>query len=866
VIKENNKKWIEKNLTPLQQAALKWHDLGERDDSLLLRRSELREFKTWMKQDPDKLMGEGIEENYRDRSQKVVNVTNLKYFFGSTAFLLLFFLIILVGNNWKVNQEKNLLATQNKDRDIQAVNKQLLLDTQINLVSAQETQIYIQDGMVQTQSAISREKDKLVMENALIAKTSIANAQTSVAQEIIAKENARKALSRQLASQGKSFLENNTDLGILLSLTSYKVDPSTWEAKSALLSGLTTGLEQNVEPYELTIPSLIGHSRTIDISPDGKTVAWGGDQGIIVLWDVQTKTIRMIKDSQQKWVYSLAFSPYDPNLMISGNQNNEILFWNLANGTCERVSLPNYYYANEYHYLGKVRILSFSGDGRYIAVHGEVPFIQIWDVYKRERIIDIQSTAEFYWDIAWSPDNKYLAAAGENKMLYIFDPLTGMIIDYQKNPGGNVPIFNVDWSPDSSELAFGGNVVDAQARVYFYDIKSKQVLQDYLEYQGLTIYGLAYDKPEGKYLVAAGSNQPIIIWNVRDKELIANFSTYNEYQFGIVFGRDKLAFVNENFINVYNLNFQEPLSEQLESPPGVPLNLAVDQDMSLWTISRLDEVLILQSRLKEITYQWGSGVLGDVMLADVYFNANGPVLISYNNTNVLQQWEKGQAQPAILELPNNIQKITHLAISPDGDKLAVSYCDEPTPDQPQTQCYVRILNRSEGNQFIKDQQLNTYPNEILKINFSLTGETLIVGAGDGNVYLIDIPTEKQYSIPLQGIAFALNPYTKTLAVGTADNKLILLDIAAAQEIGALPINTNTSLTNLAYAPDGKTLYAAFSNSIYMAIDVDIDHWFNRLCNIVGRDMTQEEWSQFVPGEHYQPICAPILSATATPKP
>jgi Tol biopolymer transport system component len=527
VIKENNKAWIEQNLTSLQKDALKWHDLGERNDALLLRRSELRVFKEWMEQNPDKLMGEDIEENFWDKSQKSVNTRNRMYILGAVIAFLLMSLLVVLGNNWRVNQRNILSATQNSANATQAENKQILYATQVDLVIAKDTQLYEQGVMVETQSAISTQTGKLAQENIAIAQTSVANAHTSFTQEAIAKENAREALSRQLASQGKSYLENNVDLGLLLSLASYQVDPSTWEARSAILAGLTFGLEQMVEPYELTIPSQVGHARTIDISPDGKTVAWGGPQGQIVLWDVATKTPRTISDPLRKWVYSLAFSPTDPNLLISGSKDSELMFWNLRDGTFNRVSLPSNFYNDESHKLGSVRMLSFSGDGRYIAVHGENSFIQIWDSYSHEEIIEFQASALYYWDIDWSPNSKYLAAAGEDKLLYIFDPASGAVIDFKNNPGGNVPIYNVEWSPDGSKLAFGGNTEDSQARVYFYDIRSRNVLQDYLEYQGLYIYGLAYDKPDGKYLVAAGSNQPINIWNVQDKELIANFSTYN---------------------------------------------------------------------------------------------------------------------------------------------------------------------------------------------------------------------------------------------------------------------------------------------------------------------------------------------------
>jgi WD40 repeat protein len=88
---------------------------------------------------------------------------------------------------------------------------------------------------------------------------------------------------------------------------------------------------------------LVEHSDAVfDVvfSPDGKIVASGGYDGVIILWDTQTREI-MGQLTHDATIYSLAFSP-DGKTLAAGNYDHTILLWNLdpqywIEQSCERI-------------------------------------------------------------------------------------------------------------------------------------------------------------------------------------------------------------------------------------------------------------------------------------------------------------------------------------------------------------------------------------------------------------------------------------------------------------------------------------------------------------------------------------------------
>jgi WD40 repeat protein len=101
---------------------------------------------------------------------------------------------------------------------------------------------------------------------------------------------------------------------------------------------------------------------------------------------------------------------------------------------------------------------------------------------------------------------------------------------------------------------------------------------------------------------------------------------------------------------------------------------------------------------------------------------------------------------------------------------------------------------------------------------------------------------------------AFSPDGKTLASASADNTIRLWDVASHQALGA-PLTGHTNwVRSVAFSPDGKTLASASADNTIRLWDIDPNSWITRACDIANRNLTCDEWRQYVGNEKYQPIC------------
>ncbi|CAM5653106.1 Protein kinase OS=Streptomyces tendae OX=1932 GN=GUR47_11270 PE=4 SV=1 [Streptomyces tendae] len=257
-------------------------------------------------------------------------------------------------------------------------------------------------------------------------------------------------------------------------------------------------------------------STGIAFGRDGRTLATGGEDGRIRLWDVTTRKVRATlvekdRSGQPMSVLNVTFSA-DGKTLAARTYNSLVGVWDVA-GRREIRRIEEHTYA-----------IALSPDGKRIAL-GDIIGSELWDVDSRSEDARAHFTQEVRTtDVAFSPDGKALATVGDpsdkrsypnNEPAKLWD-LTRLDPEPygQGDPRRNLALddvtYAVAFSPDGKTLATGGPYSD----VRLWDVATGR-LKATLANDRVQARDLAFS-PDGRSL-AVTADGGVLLWNLADR-------------------------------------------------------------------------------------------------------------------------------------------------------------------------------------------------------------------------------------------------------------------------------------------------------------------------------------------------------------
>jgi WD40 repeat protein len=234
-------------------------------------------------------------------------------------------------------------------------------------------------------------------------------------------------------------------------------------------------------------------------SPDGKLLASRSLDGTIVLWDLATLTSRTWHTHPaDPWWAPVAFCPDAPYL-ASGEMDGTVKLWHVTTHQ-ETLFGPRL--------RGPIRGMAFSPRGDQLAVGDHIfRTVQLWDVATRESLATFGPIDNSVTGVTFSPDGKTLAwiSDADDAALRLADLDSQKILTCK---GHTSHVNCVVFHPAGRLVATGG----ADGTVRFWDRQSESPQLKMIAF-GSPIRDAVFT-PEGRYLVVANETSMISILKV----------------------------------------------------------------------------------------------------------------------------------------------------------------------------------------------------------------------------------------------------------------------------------------------------------------------------------------------------------------
>jgi uncharacterized protein (TIGR03067 family) len=463
---------------------------------------------------------------------------------------------------------------------------------------------------------------------------------------------------------------------------------------------------------------------------------------------------------------------------------------------------------------GPGRVVAYSPDGKRLATAGDGATAVVWDADAGKEIRTLRGHTQMVVALQFSPDAKRLATASMDHTAKVWDLASGKVL--ATCAGHKDIVRTVTFNPDGKLVATGAN--DGTAKVWDAATGRERLSLKAHQSQVLAVVF----RPDGRLLATAGNDagpgaETLKLWDVATGRLVRTVRWDTDIITSLAFRPDGKQLAGVNYAgkvqawdpdtgnDIRELPEQrEPLLRVAYSPDGKRLATAGAESGAarLWDAHTGQELFALHGHAGAVT--------------GLAFRPDGHRIATAGEDGKVKVWD-ALAAPGVVIFKHNSGKVHDMALSRDGRRLAVAAAPYKIGAGGKTSPGVNVWDTGTGRPITLPAQ-----DWYFCTSFSPDGRRLAY-AGDGSDIVVYDFRLGKVALKIQSdffgyyTALAYSPDGKRLASGVGEPagnmrpvNVTVWDAATGKALLTLAGHRGT-VHHVAFSPDGQLLASSGSD-------------------------------------------------------